>query len=215
MIAACCDLRIGTAGTKFGFPIARTLGNCLSVRNLARLSALIGAQRVKELIFTARLMEAEEALRIGLLTEVVKDRAELDTRARHLRRRSRGYAPLTLRSTKEALRRLASERGAGPGPDLDVLHERGFPRRHERLSGKAKPQLAGEMSARSPSVELVLPRILTIREAIRTEGDRAMPQVPAPKRDATWDIARGIGMMLVIYGHLLEPMYPAHNGGPS
>ena len=34
----------------------------------------------------------------------------------------------------------------------------------------------------------------------------------APKRDATWDIARGIGMMLVIYGHLLEPMYPAHGG---
>ena len=39
-----------------------------------------------------------------------------------------------------------------------------------------------------------------------------MPQAQAPKRDATWDIARGIGMMLVIYGHLLEPMYPAHNG---
>jgi fucose 4-O-acetylase-like acetyltransferase len=41
-----------------------------------------------------------------------------------------------------------------------------------------------------------------------------MPQARAPKRDATWDIARGIGMMLVIYGHLLEPMYPAHNGRP-
>jgi fucose 4-O-acetylase-like acetyltransferase len=41
-----------------------------------------------------------------------------------------------------------------------------------------------------------------------------MPQAQAPKRDATWDIARGIGMILVIYGHLLEPMYPAHNGRP-
>jgi fucose 4-O-acetylase-like acetyltransferase len=41
-----------------------------------------------------------------------------------------------------------------------------------------------------------------------------MPQVQLPKRDATWDIARGIGMMLVIYGHLLEPIYPAHNGRP-
>ena len=41
-----------------------------------------------------------------------------------------------------------------------------------------------------------------------------MPQAQAPKRDATWDIARGIGMMLVIYGHLLEPMYPAHSGRP-
>lgn len=41
-----------------------------------------------------------------------------------------------------------------------------------------------------------------------------MPQGQAPKRDATWDIARGIGMMLVIYGHFLEPLYPAHNGRP-
>ncbi len=39
-------------------------------------------------------------------------------------------------------------------------------------------------------------------------------QAQAPKRDATWDIARGIGMILVIYGHLLEPMYPAHGGRP-
>ncbi len=39
-----------------------------------------------------------------------------------------------------------------------------------------------------------------------------MPQAQTPKRDATWDIARGIGMVLVIYGHLLEPIYPAHNG---
>src|SRR5208282_75587 len=41
-----------------------------------------------------------------------------------------------------------------------------------------------------------------------------MPQAQAPHGDATWDIARGIGMMLVIYGHLLEPMYPAHGGRP-
>src|SRR5882762_7310407 len=69
-IAACCDLRIGTKTAKFGFPIARTLGNCLSMSNLGRLSALIGAARLKEIIFTARLIEAEEAFRIGLLNEV-------------------------------------------------------------------------------------------------------------------------------------------------
>jgi enoyl-CoA hydratase len=109
VIAACCDLRIGTAGTKFGFPIARTLGNCLSARNLTRLAALIGAQRVKDLIFTARLMEAGEAQRIGLLTEVVKDRAELDARAGALAREIAGFAPLTLRGTKEALRRMQAD----------------------------------------------------------------------------------------------------------
>ena len=37
-----------------------------------------------------------------------------------------------------------------------------------------------------------------------------MAEALKPARDATWDIARGIGMMLVIYGHLLEPIYPAN-----
>ena len=63
-IAASCDLRIGTKSTRIGFPIARTLGNCLSMSNVSRLTALIGPARVKDLIFTARLVEAEEA-RLG------------------------------------------------------------------------------------------------------------------------------------------------------
>src|SRR5436309_12232829 len=66
-IAACCGLRIGTASTRIGFPIARTLGNCLSMSNLARLNALVGPARAKEMIFTARLVEAEEAANLGLL----------------------------------------------------------------------------------------------------------------------------------------------------
>ena len=47
-IAACCDLRIGTKTAKFGFPIARTLGNCLSMANYGRLAALLGPARVKD-----------------------------------------------------------------------------------------------------------------------------------------------------------------------
>jgi enoyl-CoA hydratase/carnithine racemase len=105
-IAACCDLRIGAEDTKFGFPIARTLGNCLSVRNLARLSAIVGPSRVKEMIFTARLIEAKEALRIGLLTEVVENRVALDRRVSELAAQIASFAPLTLRATKEGLRRL-------------------------------------------------------------------------------------------------------------
>src|ERR1700692_4232033 len=41
-IAACCDMRIGTAATRIGFPIARTLGNCLSMSNISRLTRLTG-----------------------------------------------------------------------------------------------------------------------------------------------------------------------------
>jgi len=104
-IAACCDLRIAATGARFGFPIAKTLGNCLSMANLARLSALIGAARVKEIIFTARLIEADEAQRIGLVSEITTPDA-LAERAQELARTVASLAPLTLRSTKLALHRL-------------------------------------------------------------------------------------------------------------
>src|SRR5256886_9801949 len=79
-IAACCDLRVGTNTTRFGFPIARTLGNCLSMSSVSRLSALVGPARVKDLIFTARLLDAEEARSIGLINEVVEDISALQRR---------------------------------------------------------------------------------------------------------------------------------------
>src|SRR5271156_2737092 len=94
-IAACCDIRIGTKTTKFGFPIARTLGNCLSMSNISRLSALIGPARVKDIIFTARLVGADEAASVGLLTEVVEDIPALQKRADELALLIAGNAPLT------------------------------------------------------------------------------------------------------------------------
>jgi enoyl-CoA hydratase len=111
-IAAACDLRIAARSLRFGFPIARTLGNCLSRANLARLAALIGPGRVTEIIFTARLIEAEEARSIGLVTEVLEDAAALATRADELAHLIAGHAPLTLRATKEALRRLRTGESA-------------------------------------------------------------------------------------------------------
>jgi enoyl-CoA hydratase len=120
-IAAACDLRIATQDAKIGFPIARTLGNCLSLGNLRRLSALIGPARVKDMIFTARLFGAQEAHAIGLVGEVVADAAALAARATELATLVGSHAPLTLRATKEGLRRLQGEEDAGddrPGDDL-------------------------------------------------------------------------------------------------
>ena len=105
-IAVSCDLRIAAATARFGFPIARTLGNCLSIANLARLSALIGPARVIEMIFTARLYSADDALGAGLVTEVLADHAALLARAADLATLLAGHAPLTMRATREALRRL-------------------------------------------------------------------------------------------------------------
>lgn len=106
-IAAVCDLRIASESARFGFPIARTLGNCLSAENYARLVALIGAARVKDLILTARLIGAGEAERIGLVSEVLPDHETLLTRASELAEMMTRHAPLTLRVTKEALNRIA------------------------------------------------------------------------------------------------------------
>jgi enoyl-CoA hydratase len=111
-IAACCDLRIATAESRIGFPIARTLGNCLSAASLARVVALIGAPMTKEIIFTARLLNAGEAKVAGFLNEVVPDGEDLAGRAADLATLLAGHAPLTLRATKEALRRIAATAAA-------------------------------------------------------------------------------------------------------
>jgi enoyl-CoA hydratase/carnithine racemase len=104
-IAAVSDLRVCTPEAKFGMPIARTLGNCLSVENYARLVALLGPARTKALIFTARMISAEEALAAGFATEVVP-REEIDGRVEELCAALASHAPITLRVTKEAVRRL-------------------------------------------------------------------------------------------------------------
>jgi enoyl-CoA hydratase len=105
-IAICCDIRIATSSARFGMPIGRTLGNCLSMANYARLVSLLGPARVKDIIFTARLIGAAEAHAAGLLSEVLPDHAALQSRANELARTVASQAPLTLRATKEALRRI-------------------------------------------------------------------------------------------------------------
>jgi len=120
-IAASCDLRIGTRSTRMGFPIARTLGNCLSMSNVSRITALIGPARVKDLIFTARLVEAGEAASVGLLNEVVDDLAALDRRADEIARLVAGNAPLTLSATKQAVARLQKRLTREEGEDLILM----------------------------------------------------------------------------------------------
>ncbi|MCB4821369.1 enoyl-CoA hydratase [Roseicella aerolata] len=120
-IAAVCDMRIAAANARIGFPIAKTLGNCLSMANYARLAALIGPARVIDLVYTARLIEAEEARAIGLVSEVLPDHAALQARAEALARTIAGHAPLTLRATKEAMRRLRLAARQVEGDDLVTM----------------------------------------------------------------------------------------------
>ena len=117
-IAACCDIRIATPGSRFGFPVARTLGNCLSMSNISRLVSLVGPARTKDMIFKARLVEAPEALALGLLNEVVPDLATLQRRADETAKLVASHAPITLEVTKEAVRRIRRTLSRDEGEDL-------------------------------------------------------------------------------------------------
>ncbi|MBE2314400.1 enoyl-CoA hydratase/isomerase family protein [Solirubrobacter sp. CPCC 204708] len=101
-IAACCDLRVMTPSATFGMPIARTVGNCLSMANYARLGAALGTPRLKDVIFRARPIEAEEALQIGFVSAVVED---AEGWAADLCTTLADHSPITMQVTKEALRR--------------------------------------------------------------------------------------------------------------
>ncbi|KQK30902.1 enoyl-CoA hydratase [Bosea thiooxidans] len=145
-IALACDLRIATVTARFGFPIARTLGNCLSMENYARLYAMLGPARVKDIVFTARLVEAEEGRQIGLYGELLPDHAALMQRAGELARTIAGHAPLTMRATKEAMRRLTAATAEGlDGRDLVTLcyTSADFREGMEAFLGKRTPNWTG------------------------------------------------------------------------
>jgi len=144
-IAACCDLRIGATNARFGMPIGRTLGNCLSMANYLRLAALIGPARVKDLIFTGRLIGPTEAHAIGLFSEVLPNYEALLIRADELAQTVASQAPLTLRVTKEALRRIKDK--MIPEEDRDLIltcyMSRDFREGMEAFLNKRTPKWTG------------------------------------------------------------------------
>ncbi|MBA4743564.1 MAG: enoyl-CoA hydratase/isomerase family protein [Azoarcus sp.] len=115
-IATACDFRIATPGARFAVPIARTLGNTLSVANLARLVAAFGHQRVKRMLMLAEMPDADEALECGFLQQVCAP-DDIDAAAAKLVSRLSALAPVTQRTVKEALRRLVMHDLPG-GEDL-------------------------------------------------------------------------------------------------
>jgi len=119
-IAVACDLRVASPDSTFGIPIARTLGNCLSGATYGRLVDVLGPARVKDLLFTGRLVGAGEAHAIGLVNRVVPE-GELERAVRDLAQEIASNAPLTLRATKEMIRRLLAQRRLHAGDDHDLV----------------------------------------------------------------------------------------------
>jgi enoyl-CoA hydratase/carnithine racemase len=119
-IALVCDLRVATPESSFGIPIARTLGNCLSGASYSRLVDLMGPAVTKDLLFTGRLVDASEAHALGLVTRIVAA-GEIGAAVQKLAMDIAANAPLTLRATKEMVRRVLAKRRLAPGEDADLV----------------------------------------------------------------------------------------------
>ncbi len=119
-MAVACDLRVCSDTARFGVPVARTLGNCLSVENLARLVDLIGPGRAADMMLTGRLVSADEALEWGLATRVAPV-GELDADTRSLAADLATRASSTVTATKAMLRRLREHRRPSAGASDDLI----------------------------------------------------------------------------------------------
>jgi enoyl-CoA hydratase len=118
--AMCCDMRIATPDVRFGVPIARTLGNTLSTQNYNRLVALVGPARAKELIFTARLVGAEEGKALGIFNEIVEP-DQLEARTFEIAEQIASHAPLTIRAAKLTIARILEKARLDEADDLLLM----------------------------------------------------------------------------------------------
>lgn len=116
-IALACDLRYAASNATLGLPIARTLGNCLSMANYSRLIETVGPARAREMVITARLLSAEEAQALGAVNGVAPP-DDLERRVREVAEVICRHAPLTIQVSKEAIRRIQEHRRPVAGDDL-------------------------------------------------------------------------------------------------
>jgi enoyl-CoA hydratase len=119
-IALTCDLRVATPESSFGIPVARTLGNCLSGATYSRLVDLLGPSPVKDMLLTGRFIPATEALGLGMVNRL-EPAENIEGAVHDYALRIAANAPLTVRATKEMIRRIMAERRLRAGADRDVV----------------------------------------------------------------------------------------------
>jgi enoyl-CoA hydratase/carnithine racemase len=116
-MALACDLRLAAEHARFGAPVARTLGNCTAPLAFTLLASTIGPVRARNLLLTARLLDAAEARAIGLVDEVHPS-GRLEEHVRALAQRLTELAPLTLAAVKEATRRVTAPAALRDAEDI-------------------------------------------------------------------------------------------------
>lgn len=100
------DICVCTPRSRFGAPMARTLGNCLSIANMKRVVRGVGDRVARTLLLTGSMIDARTALQRGLVFEVM-DPTEFEGGVKHLVTRIRENSRSSIRAFKRALRALA------------------------------------------------------------------------------------------------------------
>ncbi len=106
-LATCCDMRIATPGSKFGIPAAK-LGLGYDSKGVRRLMNVVGPSFAKEIFFTARQFDAEEARMMGLVNRIAPD-TELEGYVKSCAETIAGNAPLTISAVKMAVAELLKD----------------------------------------------------------------------------------------------------------
>lgn len=119
-VATHCDLRLATPGARFGYPIARTLGNALSASVLYRCATVFGEPLTREMLLASRLVAADRAYAVGALLAVTED---LDTDLAELVDGLLSASGVSLRATKRQLTARARVLESEPDGDDELLRE--------------------------------------------------------------------------------------------
>jgi len=144
-LAAACDFRIATPDARFGAPIARTVGNCLSMRNLARLIDGFGAPRAKRMVMLGEMIDAAEARGAGFVADIVEP-AALDLQIARFCERILGNAPITMRVSKQAIALVLASRRAEEAESLiaEAYGSADFRRGAAAFLSRTSPDWTGE-----------------------------------------------------------------------
>jgi len=119
-VATHCDVRIATPESRFGYPIAKTLGNALAAPIVHRCAAVFGESLTRKMLLTGRLVDAERAYSVGALTEITEDlNGTLDDLVAEIL----GASMTTQRATKRQLNARAVEQEAAPDFDEELLRQ--------------------------------------------------------------------------------------------
>jgi enoyl-CoA hydratase/carnithine racemase len=106
-VALSCDLRIAAEGSRFAIPAAK-LGLGYNYAGLATLASIVGPAYAREIMFTARQFDGEEALRMGLINRLVP-LADLENTVRDYAGMIGANAPLTVKAAKMAVNEFVKD----------------------------------------------------------------------------------------------------------